>query len=152
VLALVRGARVCTAVPVCPREFLVQTRRVWEAFWGSELAQAVDAATDAHALRRLFSLFDERERAYRAFREKRLVRGSQGQLVLNPLWRHAAVMDSEIRQLEDRFGLTPRARLALGITLGEAQKSLEDMNRRLNEDQDEDGQSPADPRLAIARA
>jgi phage terminase small subunit len=54
--------------------------------------------------------------------------------VLHPLGRMMGVMDSEIRQLEDRFGLNPLARARLGITIGEAARTLADMNRMLEED------------------
>jgi P27 family predicted phage terminase small subunit len=110
------------------------TRQRWQAFWRSPLAGAVAVDSDLPALERLFSLYDERERAYRAYRRERLVTGSQGQTVLHPLGRMMGVMDSEIRQLEDRFGLNPLARARLGITIGEAARTLADMNRMLEED------------------
>ena len=65
---------------------------------------------------------------WRTARKARLVEGSQGQPRINPLFTTIATMDAEIRQLEDRFGLSPRARLALGIQLGEAHRSLADLN------------------------
>ncbi len=59
-------------------------------------------------------------------------------MVLNPLGRQLCKFDSEIRQLEDRLGLTPRARLQLGIVYGEARGSLDDINRSLKIDYDDD--------------
>jgi hypothetical protein len=50
--------------------------------------------------------------------------------------RQMLSLDVEIRQLEDRFGLTPRARLQLGITYGEAKKSLEELNAELQADEE----------------
>ena len=35
----------------------------------------------------------------------------------------------EIRQLEDRFGLTPLARMRLGVSVGQAHKTLADLNQ-----------------------
>jgi P27 family predicted phage terminase small subunit len=121
-------------VPDAPGGVLAVTRERWSAFWRSPLAGAVAVDSDLSALERLFTLYDERERAYRAYRRERLVTGSTGQLVLNPLGRQMAVMDSEIRQLEDRFGLNPLARARLGITIGEAARTLADLNRALEED------------------
>ena len=111
-----------------PRCLLAATRQAWEGFWGSEVAAAVDASSDMPAIVRLFTLLDERERALRIYRRARLVSGSQGQPVLSPAFKAIAVLDSEIRQLEDRFGLTPRARAALGLTIGQARITLDQLN------------------------
>lgn len=127
---LVRAAEM-GEVPEAPRGLLKVTRAAWNAYWSSPLADAVEIATDLPAIHRLFTLRDERERALRAYRKKRVVKGSQGQPVVNPVWSSAQKMDSEIRQLEDRLGLTPKARAQLGITLGEAKRSLDDLNRAL---------------------
>jgi hypothetical protein len=89
------------------------------------------------AIRRYFSLSDERERIYRGFRRKRMVLGAAGQKVLNPMGRALHAFDSELRQLEDRLGLTPRAGLQLGIQLTQAARSLAELNQAL-EDDDED--------------
>jgi P27 family predicted phage terminase small subunit len=123
------------------------TRKSWNAFWASKLAQRVVATTDLPALRRLFSLYDERERALRAYRRERLVVGSTGQPVINPMAKVMVALDTEIRALEDRFGLSPAARIRLGIALGEAKKTLEDMNRGLDEDGDEKPETEEDPRI-----
>lgn len=123
------GAKV--AVPDPPGDLLPDTVREWSEFWRSPIAQAVDRTTDVPALRRLFWLKDERERLAAMFRAERLTLGSTGQLTLNPLGRHLAVVDAEIRQLEDRFGLSPTARLRLGVQLGEAKRTLDDLNREL---------------------
>ncbi|MDQ3380557.1 MAG: hypothetical protein M3546_09575 [Actinomycetota bacterium] len=112
-----------------PRGLLAATRQAWEGFWASEVATAVDASSDMPAIVRLFTLLDERERALRIYRRARLVSGSQGQPVLSPAFKAIAVLDSEIRQLEDRFGLTPRARAALGLTIGQARLTLDELNR-----------------------
>jgi hypothetical protein len=65
-------------------------------------------------------------------------------MVLNPMGRAMHEFDSEIRQMEDRLGMTPRARLQLGITMGEAARSLADLNRVL--DEDDEGNDDVDPR------
>jgi phage terminase small subunit len=136
-------------VPEPLKGWLPLTIERWSDYWQSDVARMVEAQTDGAALMRLFTLYDERERAYRAYRRKRMVPGSQGQPVVNPIWKHAAVMDSEIRQLEDRFGITPQARLRLGVQLGEAVRSLEDMNQALRDGDEPDQQ--ADPRIALVR-
>ena len=134
-------------VPAPPAGLLVSTRNVWAAFWASEQASLVMPA-DHPALLRLFTLLDERERCARAASKRRLIEGSQGQPVLNPLLKHVAALDGEIRQLEDRFGLTPLARLRLGVTFGEAHRSLADLNRALVEEVAGDVED--DPRTELA--
>lgn len=71
--------------------------------------------------------------------------GSTGQLALHPLYKHVSTLDEKITALEDRFGLTPLARLKLGAQLGDAAKSLDQLNRALTED---DGEDVPDPRQA----
>ena len=80
----------------------------------------------------------------RAARRNRLVAGSKEQPVLSPLLGYVLSLDAEIRQLEDRFGLTPRARLQLGVTFGEAHRSLAELNAAFMEEQTLDD----DPRHA----
>ena len=108
----------------------------------SELAEVVELGTDQPAITRLFTLYDERERAFRGYKKRRLTLGYKGQPVLNPLGRMMLQLDEEIRQLEDRLGLTPRARLQLGITFSEAAKSLDDLNRMFTGDGGEDAEDP----------
>lgn len=128
--------------PMPPSGVLATTKQAWCVFWRSKLASLVKPDSDLPALERLFSLYDERERCYRAAKKNRLVQGSQGQMVLNPLYKQMNVLDTEIRNLEDRFGLTPMARLKLGVQFGDTHRSLEEMNRRL----DADDETEPDPR------
>ena len=151
-LELVEGdAKLLAKIPPAPPRLLKITKIAWESYWTSTLTAVVRLDTDLPALVRLFTLYDERERAYRGYRSERLVKGSQDQLVLNPLARAMAVFDTEIRQLEDRFGLTPKARLALGIDLGRARKGLAEVNAELDDDEDDETEDPrAEMELAAA--
>jgi P27 family predicted phage terminase small subunit len=124
--------------PPMPGGLLTSTQELWTCFWNSPLARAIEPQSDAPAILRYFSLLDERERLYRVFKRKRIVRGSQGQPILNPAGRALHGFDAELRQLEDRLGLTPRARLQLGIQLTEAARSLAELNQALEEDDDEE--------------
>jgi phage terminase small subunit len=114
-------------VPSPPSGLLKVTTGRWEAFWSSPVASAADPVSDLPAIERLFRAYDEVERAGRAFRKQRIVPGSTGQPTLNPLGKYIAQLTTEITGLEDRLGLTPKARLALGIQLGEARRSLNDL-------------------------
>jgi P27 family predicted phage terminase small subunit len=115
---------------------LKATRDWWAEFWASELAAATLADTDGPAIERLATLYDLRRRALKSIKKQPLVDGSQGQKVLNPLARQMSTWDAEIRQLEDRFGLTPRSRLNLGLQLGAAKKQLDDLARDFTDDGD----------------
>lgn len=103
----------------------------WAEFWGSKLAANVEDS-DHGALRRLFRLYDELERLWEAVEETgRVVDGSQGQPRPNPLFKQIETFQAEARQLEDRFGLSPKSRLQLGITFADAHLSLASLNERL---------------------
>lgn len=120
-------------IPNHPPGLLAITKAAWESFWTTPLAQIITDA-DLPALHRLFDLYDELDRIWRAAKKHRIVTGSQGQDVLNPLYKQSDSLRNEIRQLEDRFGLTPMARLKLGVKFGEAKRSLAD-----EVDDDDDG-------------
>jgi P27 family predicted phage terminase small subunit len=136
--------------PPAPSGLLKATREDWAAFWASPLGALVVLA-DVPALRRLFTLYDERARAYRGLRQVgRLVETEKG-ATLNPLAGFLKACDAEIRLLEDRFGLSPIARLRLGVALGEAAKSLDELNRSL--DADDDTNDPGDdPRRRVVES
>lgn len=103
----------------------------WVAFWASPLSEQVEQS-DLGALRRLFYLYDELGRMMEAIEETgRVVAGSQGQPRPNPLYKQIETFQAEARQLEDRFGLSPRARLQLGISFAAASSGLDALNERL---------------------
>ena len=68
-----------------------------------------------------------------------------GQTVEHPLIKIGNTLRSELRNLEDRTGLSPMARLRLGVKVGEAARSLDEMNRRLRRTDEEE----LDPRTVI---
>jgi len=80
------------------------------------------------ALYRLFDLYDERERIRTATWAGPMVEGSRGQPRMNPLLRLRTVIDKQMLTLEDRFGMSPKARLALGIAVNQPEWSLEALN------------------------
>lgn len=138
--------------PRCPdrlagKEPLASTVEAWDRLWRSDVVQVVDLQSDMESVVRWASLLDERERAFRVFRRQRIVQGSAGQPTLNPLWAVVRACDGELRALEDRIGLTPKARLMLGITYAEAGKSLDELNRLMEVDDDHD--PIVDPRVGI---
>lgn len=122
--------------PKPPDGIGIEARRVWRAFWRSAISQAVDPDADMHRLRRWMQAVDQYERVLAAFEAEMVVRGSHS-MVLNPLAHRLARLEGEIGRAEVNLGLTPIARLRLGITFGQAQitaatltKTLEDHAER----------------------
>jgi P27 family predicted phage terminase small subunit len=128
----VRGVRVLpfevsVPVPPAPAGLLKTTLSRWEAYWTSPVAAAADRVTDLPLIERYFRAMDESERVGRVFRKARVTAGSQGQIVLHPLSRYLSQLSSELTALEDRLGLSPKARAQLGMAIAEAQKTLGDL-------------------------
>jgi hypothetical protein len=78
----------------------------------------------------LFEYRHELADAQARYRAEPLVEGSTGQPVLSPFAAEVHRLEGVIAKLEDRFGLTPLARLRLGVTLEEG-KSLASRNAAL---------------------
>jgi P27 family predicted phage terminase small subunit len=107
-------------VPRPPTGLLVRSQRRWEAFWRSEVAQVIDLGSDLPALRRWIQASDEFERTVGLIAGTgRLVQGSMGQPVLNPLYGLLRDLHAQITRAESEFGMTPMARLRLGLSIGE---------------------------------
>jgi P27 family predicted phage terminase small subunit len=120
-----------------PRGLLRGTRESWARFWKSEVARVVEPS-DLPALVHLFCLYDERTRLWREYRRERFATGSTGQLVLHPATKMLSQLATEIRALESAFGLTPAARVRLGLTFAEATRTLRDLARVDVEEADEE--------------
>lgn len=146
--------RPASKVPPAPHpansKLLAETTKAWTAFWTSEISGLVQDP-DRPALVRLFRMYDQRTRLERVVLKTPFVTGSTGQLTMHPGAKEIASLDGRILQLEDRLGITPMARLKLGVTFGAAARSLEDLNRDFREDdgEEEAGTQEADPRLRV---
>ena len=136
-MRLVDGNPLLADPPAPPPRLLQETRRLWDEFWGSSVAAAVDVS-DVPAIRRLFMLRDQWERMRRAVDKTPLVSGSQGQPVENPLAKRMDRIATQIVQLEDRFGLSPVARAKLGVETVAARRGLEELIAGWDDDPDDD--------------
>lgn len=147
-IVLLQGNKI--EAPKPDKTWLAQTRDAWCAYWESSVAQLVDEV-DLPAVRRLFALRDQHERALRKVADSPLVSGSMGQPVLNPLAQYMGKLESTIAKLENELGLTPLARMRLGVATGEAAKSLAEMNAAFasGDVADEDTTIEVDPRKII---
>lgn len=142
------------SVPELPDADTMQpsTIEAWEAFWSSELAAAVVIdETDMPALVRLFVMRDDHARFVEEYRTQPIVEGSKGQPVATPVFAMAQSLAKEIRALEDRFGGTPLARLRISVEMGEAAKSLDQLNA-IDLARWEAAPDVVDPRLAALEA
>jgi hypothetical protein len=135
--------------PEAPKGILPRVVALWETFWGSPLADHV-IDSDRAALGRLFGYYDQRERFLEQGMKAAVVAGSTGQSTLSPLLKQVDILDGKILALEDRFGLSPMARLKLQVTLGDASRSLADINAALTASRDEPEAEPADDPRRIA--
>lgn len=135
--AVALAADAARPVPGAPKGLTTRAREVWRTFWRSPLGGAVDYQGDGPALRRWIWLVSERERLLDRFHgegEDRLsltTFGSTGNVVLHPLLKLEERLSREIMMYEDRFGMTPLARMRLGVAIGQAHESLDGLRRRL---------------------
>lgn len=116
-------------LPEADSSWLAETKREWDAVHQSVLAGYINE-TDVPGLRRCMQWRDEqrrcmkRARTYRKLAEETpMVEGSTGQLKASPMFElankeddRALVIEAKIVALEDRLALSPKARLALGVT------------------------------------
>jgi len=124
--------------PDPPDGLLEATKDRWHSFWSSPVAVLVDHTSDLPALGRLFELYDDADRFRMHIRESAMVVGSQGQMVRNPFVKDLKDTQTAILALEDRFGLSPRARLGLNLSLVGAAKTLSDLNEDFGVDAGDD--------------
>lgn len=91
----------------------------WTEFWRSPLARGV-ATTDMPALRRLYRLRSLQVELFQTAELNNFVSiGSTGQEVAHPAMKAANDLEPKITALEDRFGLSPKARQNMGIRMGQ---------------------------------
>jgi P27 family predicted phage terminase small subunit len=113
------------APPRCPSGVLPATAKKWRALWQSRVAQIWDRTSDLPVLTRYILLWDRWQRYDDLVRQAPMLRGSKEQLRANPLASRMDAIETQLRAMEDQLGLTPAARLRLGISLVEARTALE---------------------------
>ena len=101
--------------PRPPTGLLKPSRDRWRHFWESPAAKAVSVESDLPRLIRWIQATDEYDRAATVVRSSRLVKGSMGQPVLNPLVAYLIHLDGLISKAEGEFGMTPMARQRLKL-------------------------------------
>ena len=121
-------------LPPPPADLTPESVALWTAFWTSDVAQAVDPASDLGRLERWIRAVDEWHRVGPVFRKSRIVKGSTGQVVLSPLAIYLANLEAIIAAAESQFGMTPVSRARLGLTVGQAKLTAANLNATLNRD------------------
>jgi P27 family predicted phage terminase small subunit len=107
------------AVPTRPDDLTPATERAWDAFWRSPMA-GLTAEVDIQPIVRLFGLYAQHEKAAEVVSQALMVKGSTGQIRVNPLADHMLKLEGAILRLENELGLTPMARARLGIEIRSA--------------------------------
>ena len=129
-------------IPKQPAGLDKPTRKFWDTYWSSDLAAVAQADIDLPAFGRLAEGYTQLNRLSRAILKSPIVKGSQGQPVMHPGYRIRSALEAEVRGLEDRFGCNPKARLALGIQLGQVHRQLDDLSGELTSDDDDEDEDP----------
>lgn len=134
-IGLVRAplGEVAPLIPRPPPGLTAASRRRWTTYWTSKVAGAADRQSDLHRVERWIVSVDEYEKVNDVFRKTRLVKGSMGQPVLNPLAAYLAQLRADLAQAENELGLTPLARQRLGLAYGEATLTAIELNRQLDD-------------------
>lgn len=131
------------AAPDPPKGLLKATRELWDEFWTSDVARAVQPA-DLDGLVRLIQYRDEWQRLMDAYRADRFVAGSTKQVKVNPALDSALKLEAAMKSIAADLGLSPMARMRLGIAVGQATKTIEELRAVADQGSDE----TPDPRLA----
>jgi P27 family predicted phage terminase small subunit len=139
------------APPNLPKGLRPEARTAWDSFWRSRMADAIDRETDLPGLHRWIAAYDEWIRAVHSIRRQRVVPGSQGQPVLSPLGDYIRQREATLERLEAQYGMTPRSRLALGLTLNQGRyvaAKVEEVEERRDARRSAGAQPVNDPEFA----
>jgi hypothetical protein len=121
--------------------WLAASRDAWERAWADPIHQAWTAA-DGTILLEWIDALDRAMRSNRRGDRKPVVVGGNGQVTEHPSYgtatRSAALADKRAQTL----GLGALNRERLGFTVGQARKSLAELNAMLNDDADDDERDP----------
>ena len=112
-------------VPPAPDHLGPEGVAVWESVWIAG-GSFYEPSTDSPTIERYASM-QERRIAYMTAisKEGHVTVGSQGQMVLHPLARMLSELEGKLTSLEDRLGLSPQARLNLGLSVVKVQSDLD---------------------------
>lgn len=105
--------------PPCPEGAALETRLAWERLWDSPLSSTI-AETDLPALYRWLWWLDQWVGATSSL-SRIALRRPQG---MKALLRYVRICEASLSKLEEAFGMTPLARMRLGITFTEGRSAM----------------------------
>lgn len=114
--------------PPPPAGIQAKAKRIWADFWAADVAQAVSVPGDLGRLHRWIWLWDEWLRMKKIADEQPFVIGSTGQPVISPATKRMEKIEEQLARAETEFGLTPLARLKLGLTAAQGELTVAQLN------------------------
>lgn len=143
VLGVVAGLKVEKFAP--PRGLSKPAKDAWTDFWDDRPALLVTPAAKVVLLRWVDAL-DRYLRTIAEADNAPLVEGSQGQEVINPLYKIAEQAMTVVERCEKQLGIGGLNAASLGLAAISEQRSLAQMNARYSEPGDVEGDDEPDPR------
>lgn len=112
-------------VPEPPDHLREVGRSYWSFVWRAG-GHAYNASTDTPTVERYCSLQDRRASLLATLDAEGFTTvGSQGQVVAHPAARLLSDVETKLMALEDRLGLSPEARLRLGLAASNVRSALD---------------------------
>ena len=125
-------------VPKPPCRLRKAARLAWVAYWESDVAGASDGA-DRALVDRWIKNVNRYDALMTTADRNPVVPGSMGQPVANPLYSQGLALEKAIKADEQQIGIGPLNRVKLGLVIGQAHASLEQLNAEIEEgDADDD--------------
>ena len=119
----------------------LETRKAWTSAWKDPVATLWSVA-DRPILLRWAGALQRAEAAYEDADAQPMVKGSQGQMVSNPLYYVAEGQIRIAQACEAQLGIGALHRARLGVETASAVKSLAELNAALMDDDDDDDDDP----------
>lgn len=126
--AIATAARKIKAFPEPAGGLLKASKQAWVTFWQSISAEVAEDV-DVLVAERWLLAYDEYHRSLNAFRRRRLVDGSTGQPVLNPLAAWVSSREAAMHKAEVQLGIGMKNRADLAIGVGNARMTAAQLNR-----------------------
>lgn len=136
-----------------PPKLCAAARRAWDEFWDDRPALLLTPSAKVVLIRWVVAL-DRYLRTSAEADKEPLVTGSQGQDVVNPLYRVAEQAMAIVDRCEKQLGIGGLYASQLGLAAVSERRSLADMNARYGpggDDADDDEEEDGDPRLRVVQ-
>ena len=129
-------------VPALPRSYAASVRKAWRDYWRSPISKVVKVGGGEAALVHWAWCMNELAKVLPVLSAAPVIDGPGRSVVLNPLAQYAQHLRTAIARVEIEFGMTPLARERLGLAIGEARLTAQELNRRLTQSQPPAGDEP----------